>query len=432
MLQSKKMLQSRSKRTGAAVLSAAMALLFVGCSAEAPAGPADLRAGWWGAESRNNATLEALEICQGTFEEVTISSEYLDFGAYFDKLAITTAAGEAPDLQASNFGTLANYVSQGSLLALEDVDVSMLDASAATQGVFDGVRYAVPAGANTQAVLYDAAVFASAGVDVPSATWTWDDYISTAKELVESGKVKHASNDPSGLPWVLDFWLTQKGKTLYTDDGELGFTEKDLVEFWTTFADLRDDGVLPPADITAEVSGDPATTPLIRKLAPMELNYSATLPGFSNAYGAELKLLPMPTGSQPGQYLIGTGIMWSIAATTEFPRQTVELLDCLQTNPEAISALGLERGVPFSQVARDVVLGDGLSAADVVQVEFVSEVSSGELAEKNTFYTTPPTSASEVSALFLENSQQISFGRLSVSDAAADFMKRAEAILAGN
>jgi hypothetical protein len=124
--------------------------------------------------------------------------------------------------------------------------------------------------------------------------------------------------------------------------------------------------------------------------------------------------------------------MWSIAATTEFPRQTVELLECLQTNPEAISALGLERGVPFSQVARDVVLGDGLSAADVVQVEFVSEVSSGELAEKNTFYTTPPTSASEVSALFLENSQQISFGRLSVSDAAADFMKRAEAILAGN
>lgn len=438
------MQQKVSKRTGLAVIGAATALVLAGCAGAAPTEettaettePAaveavELRVSWWGSDPRNNATLAALDICEATLEGVTVASEFLDFSGYFDKLAISTAAGEAPDLQASNFGTLAQYVSQGALLPLGDVDVSMLDASAATQGVFDGVRYAVPAGGNTQAVLYDPAIFASAGVEVPSETWTWDDYIATANALVASGAVEHASNDPSGLPWFLDLWLSQSGKTFYSEEGTLGFTEQDLIDYWTTFATLRDAGVLPPADVTAEVSGDPATTPIIRKLAPMEFNYSATLPGFTAAYGSELGLLPMPTGSQPGQYLIGTGIMWSMAATTEHPEQTIALLNCLQTNPEALAALGLQRGVPFSQIGRDVVLGGGLEGADAIQVEFVSSIASGPLAEKNTFYTTPPVTAPEVTALFLENSQQISFGRLSVGEAAADFMTRAQSVLGG-
>lgn len=438
------MQQKVSKRTGLAVIGAATAMVLAGCAGAEPtieptagttAQPAveavELRVSWWGSDSRNNATLEALAICEGTLEGVTVASEFLDFSGYFDKLAITTAAGQAPDLQASNFGTLAQYVSQGALLPLDAVDVSMLDGSAATQGVFDGVRYAVPAGANTQTVLYDPAIFASAGVAVPSASWTWDDYIATANALVASGQVKHASNDPSGLPWVLDLWLSQSGKTFYTAQGQLGFSEQDLINYWTTFANLRANGVLPPADVTAEVSGDPATTPLVRKLAPMEFNYSATLPGFAGAYGSDLQLLPMPNGSQPGQYLIGTGIMWSMAATTKHPEQTIALLDCLQTNPEALSALELQRGVPFSQIGRDVVLGEGLDGANAVQVEFVSSIASGPLAEENTFYTTPPVTAPEVTALFLENSQQISFGRLSVSNAAADFMSRAKSVLGG-
>ena len=78
-----------------------------------------------------------------------------------------------------------------------------------------------------------------------------------------------------------------------------------------------------------------------------------------------------------------------------------------------------------------MVLGEGLEGANAIQVEFVSAIASGQLAGKNTFYTTPPVTAPEVTALFLESSQQISFGRLTVSEAAADFITRAQSVLGG-
>jgi multiple sugar transport system substrate-binding protein len=358
-----------------------------------------------------------------------VTTEFLPFDGYFDKLATTSAGGDAPDLMAQNFAFLPQYVTREALLPLDGVNEDVLDSSAVTQGVFDGVRYAVPAGANTQAILYDPEVFAAAGVDVPDSAWTWDDFEQVAQDLVASGATTFASNDPSGLPWVLDFWLTQEDKTFYTDEGDLGFTEQDLVEYWERFAQLRDSGLLPTADVTAEITGDSATTTLARGLAAMEFNYSATVPGFTGIVGKELQLLPLPNGSQPGQYLIGTGIMWSVAATTEHPETVIDLLNFLITDPGAINALGLERGVPFSQDARDEIVASGLEGANAIQVDFVSQIAGGELAAQNTYYTNPPRSSNEIATLFLDSSQRIAFGQLSIADAAAEFIQQATAIL---
>ena len=427
------------QRTVAVALASVTAMSLSACGGAEPeeaeaTGPITLRASWWGGESRNEATLAAFELYESMNPNVTIQSEYLPFDGYFQKLATTTAAGDAPDLMAMQYSYFPEYVTRGALGILEGIDVEALDPAAVPQGVFDGERYAVTAGANTQTVAYNPEAFSKAGVDVPQDDWTWDDYFALCEAIVASGTVQYCSNDISGRDTDFDFWMSQQGKSFYTADGDLGFTAKDLTEFWSLWADLRKNSIVPPADVTAEVTGDPATYPSVRGLTAIELTYSGTTLALSNAAGYQLEMLPYPSGgagSESAQYLVGTGIMWSSPPTSEHPEAVADLINFLLTDPAAIALLGVQRGVPFSQAARDSLVD--LSPGDQAAVDFVSKVAGGDLAEESVFYNAPPASASQLTKLFSETSQQVSYERMSPADAAAQFIEAAKPILsAGN
>lgn len=393
-----------------------------------------IRAAWWGSDSRNNATLAALDLYTEEHPNVTITSEYAPFSGHFDKLATLTAAGDMPDLVTFQYTFFPQYVANGQLLDLDQfsadvLDLSGVDEGVLPQGVVDGKRYAVSAGINTQAIIYDPAVFEAAGVEVPDSDWTWDDYATLLEALVDSGEIQYGSNDFSGSDQLFDFWLTQHGKGFYAEGGGLGFEAADLEGFWNFFGDLRERGLIPPADVTAATTGDVATYPLVTGSAAMDMAFSTVLPGLTSTAGRELELLAYPNGGDsPGQYLVGTGITWAGAATTDHPEVVADIINFLTNDPAALAVLNLERGVPISTLGRETI-EPNLDEVEQHMVSYVDSVANGPLATESVFYNAPAAGASEVTGLFTTSAQSASFGQASVADAAADFVAQAEEAL---
>jgi len=423
------------RRTLLAAVPVATAVALGACSSGRDAGDetVPLRIAWWGSDSRAAATQRALDLYAAEHPGVTLRGEPTSFTGYFDKLATQTAAKDAPDVVQMQYLYLAEYARRGALVALDEydpapLDLARYDAVIEKQGVIEGKRYALPSGANTQMVAVAPEVLAKAEIEVPAATWTWQDFETAAQAVVDSGAARYAANDFTTADWVFDFWLTQRGGTFYTEDGALGFTESDLAEFWSWGAGLRDRGWLPPMSLTVE-SEDLPLHPIAKGTGAFDFGYSAQLAGLTSASGRELTPLPFPSGAAPAQYIIGTGLAWVITSSSSNPQAAAELIAFLTGDAEAATAQGLERGAPLTAEGRAAV-GEGAEGVTATTLEFTEAVLASPLAADSVFYNRPPIGASAVTALFTTGAQEIGFGRKTASEAAKVFRAGAEAEIA--
>ncbi|WP_446909783.1 extracellular solute-binding protein, partial [Klebsiella pneumoniae] len=55
---------------------------------------------------------------------------------------------------------------------------------------YDGKHYGVPKDFDTIGVFYNKKIFKDAGVELPTADWTWDDFHDKAKKISDWGKSK--------------------------------------------------------------------------------------------------------------------------------------------------------------------------------------------------------------------------------------------------
>jgi multiple sugar transport system substrate-binding protein len=138
-----------------------------------------------GHEADLDAIVEAFE---GENEDVTVEVETLPYDDYFTALQTAVAGGTAADVFELNYENFVTYRENGSLAPLGAVDgdafvPSLLDAFAE-----DGTQYGLPESFSDVVLYYNKDLFAKAGMDTPTADWTWDDEKAAAEKLT-SGNV---------------------------------------------------------------------------------------------------------------------------------------------------------------------------------------------------------------------------------------------------
>ncbi len=107
-----------------AVLLTMTAALPVACSSssgggdELSAGPVTLRFSWWGADDRHKRTQQVIDLFQKKHPNITVRGEFKDWNSYWDSLATTVAANDAPDVIQMDELYLASYAQRGALLDL--------------------------------------------------------------------------------------------------------------------------------------------------------------------------------------------------------------------------------------------------------------------------------------------------------------------------
>ncbi|WP_251152317.1 extracellular solute-binding protein [Cellulosimicrobium sp. Marseille-Q4280] len=401
-------------------------------SSTAEEGPVEIRFAWWGSDTRHQTTQEIIDLFEEKNPDITVVPDFTDWSGYWDKLATSVAAGDAPDVITQEERYLADYASRGVLadLAELDVDTSAIDESIVKTGETDGGLYGIPTGVNAYTVLADPQAFEAAGVEIPDdTTWTWEDYVETANAVAAGSEGVYGTQDYGFNEAGISIRARQLGEALYTADGELGVSEETVADFFQTSLDLQAGGGEPDAARSVEIeAAGPEGSLLGTNTGAMGFWWSNQLGAVSTAAGRDLELLRVPgesDGERTGMYL-KPAMYYSVAETSEHPEAAAKFVDFLLNDPEAGALMLSDRGLPANVDVREAILPD-LPPTDQQVASFIEEISEDIVDGP----AVPPQGAGDVTDILIRVNTEVLFGNLSPADAAAQFMTEVEAAIGG-
>lgn len=108
----------------------------------------------------------------------------------------------------------------------------------------DGQVYGVPVGFTTHALFYNKDIFAEAGVDEPTADWTWEDLQAAAKTISEKTDAKGFSFSMKPDPYDFEMYLWSNGTAYCDEEGNMDgyINSKESKEVFQMFQDMEKDG----------------------------------------------------------------------------------------------------------------------------------------------------------------------------------------------
>ncbi|MGB3336004.1 MAG: extracellular solute-binding protein [Devosia sp.] len=411
------------------------ALVAAGAAGVMPAWAqaSSLRLTFWGGQARADRTYAVTDLYKAA-KGTDIEGEFLAWNDYWPKLATQTAGGNAPDLIQMDYRYIVEYAKRNAIAPLDEfvggvLDLSSFDADQLEGGKVDGKLYGISLGANSVATLVNTAAFAEAGVEAPTNDWTYDD-IMTKGEAFAAANIRGGMKmmtDSSGTEPMLDNWLRQKGLALYTADGKLGFGADEMVEWFTMWNKFRDAGVIVGPEDQALDTGPLETTMLVTGNAALMPSNSNQLVGYQALLQDKLDMVGYPrlaAGVGGGHYR-KPSMFFSVAGSSANKEAAADFLNFFISDPEAVKALGVERGIPCVSAARDVV-APTLDEGSQIALNFVANL--GDLL--GPLPPPPPAAAGEIDISLLRTlSQEVGFGARTPEDAGPYFVTEATAIL---
>lgn len=400
----------------------------------------NMRVSWWGSDDRHKKTLEIIKIFEKKNPGVTITPEYGGFVGYQDKLSTEFAGGNAPDVM--QVADPAELIAAGKLLVLDDyVNSGKIDLSDANKTVLatsrvDGKLYSIPWGLGCGCWFLDTKVFADSNIELPGLNWTWDKFAEIARALSKANPGMYGAADiwaPAGTRALAAYevFLRQRGKFAFTNEGQLGFDKADLTEWFTFWDELRRDGAIPPAAITALESGF-ETSPIVTgktAMYPINSSIASSLQGlaknklvirtFPNGIGS--KLFSGPTYGQ----FINASMMIYVNTDTKYLDQSIKFVDFVTNDADAAKVHLMARGVPLSAKMAALVMPDisPIEQSMVKTVQYVQEHAGPD-------FVPWPTTGTQIQDLMQRMHQEFAYESSTVDQAVAKFFSEAARIMA--
>lgn len=162
------------------------------------------------------------------------------------KIDVSLLSGDETDvLRMQNPIVLNKYQTNDMLLPLNDLaKADGYDADRAYGDYMakdkDGTFYSLPNAINMWAVYYNKSIFDKAGVPYPEGSWTWDEYIDTAKRLTDESKNIYGSYMLLHYDNYKYFLAKQKGISAYKEDGTSNYDDPSFKESLQFMKDLGD------------------------------------------------------------------------------------------------------------------------------------------------------------------------------------------------
>ena len=167
----------------------------------------------------------------------------------YNKLTVALQGGWQPDIT-YQYGTSMAALAQTPYIMnltdrVQDPGFNWNDFSegARAAATVEGQVYGVPALIDNLAIVYDEDLFQAAGVDEPTADWTWDDFRAAAKALTDPSKQQYGFAFPidssEDTVWHYDAMLWEAGgDILNADNTQAAFNSPAGVEALTTLQQM--------------------------------------------------------------------------------------------------------------------------------------------------------------------------------------------------
>lgn len=391
-----------------------------------------LRFIWWGSRERADITRRAVMAFEADHGGVSIETDYLEWLDYWQHFVTLVAQSRTPDLIQMDYRYLALYAKHGVLLPLDDYLGNLLNITSFGQHNIDSCRvngdlYGVNLGVNSSAAILDSGAWAAAGVEPPTFGTSWEAFGEKCEAFAKGNRRDnfYATPDAAGALSVFENWLRQKGKGLYGAQGQLGFDAADATEWFEYWERIRGVGGCVPADIQVLGKHSFQTSLLILGYAAMDFAHSNMFLNYQARMAQPLELIPFPVieGGKPGHYHKPSQML-SIAASSKTPDLAVKLANFLVTSPQAVTILGVDRGIPPSPVVRKMLLPQ-LDEASRQTISYIDRLEPyvGALPD------VPPPNAGEIAIVFQSIGHEIAFRRMSPRQGGELLIRQAAAIL---
>lgn len=170
----------------------------------------------------NDGHEKDLDAIVSAFEEehpdIDVQVETVPFDDYFTKLQTSIAGQSAADVVDLNYENFVSYAGSGALAALEGVDASAYQDSLLESFALDGTQYGLPSSYSDVVLFYNTDLFDAAGLDYPSAEWTWTEEKAAAEALTDRDAGVWGDYQPVSFH---EFYkaLAQTGGDFLTEDG---------------------------------------------------------------------------------------------------------------------------------------------------------------------------------------------------------------------
>lgn len=201
------------------------------------------------------------EYCPGAEVDLQVQP----WGQYWDLLATNAAGGELPDVFNMSQTYVHFYMENDVLLDLQPYfDDYGVDTGVWGSGLVDPYRdengdlYAGPVNWDSIAIYYNKEMFDAAGLEYPTADWTWDDFAEAARALTDP------ENDVYGAAVYSEYqagypnWIASAGVTPVIDSERTACTlrEPASIDALNFLKGLYDEGVMPSISILGGTSAD--------------------------------------------------------------------------------------------------------------------------------------------------------------------------------
>ena len=280
----------------------------------------------WGDETEQQVYRDSIARFNALYPNVTV--DYQPIPSDFQtKVKAAMVSGTAPDVMYIDDQLMTAFGPSGQLLALDDymaqAGTSREDFIPALLSIFtrDGQTYALPKDWGTLGLVFLPEAFTDAGIDAPTADWTWDDLKTAAQAIADKGTYAGFCQNADWARFA-PFAFGNGGAYANEDFTTATVNSPEIIEAANFVVDLKTSGALVTAsDVGAGWCGEA----IGKKLAAMTYE-GGWMVNFIRQNYADVtwQALPLPTGPKGQADVIFTNGI-GVNAATKYPKAAAAL-----------------------------------------------------------------------------------------------------------
>lgn len=393
-----------------------------------------MRFSWWGADTRHQATLAAMDIYMDRHPNVTLEGEYGAFDSAYEKLLTQIAGNTAPDIVSVDYQWTfelmkkkAPFVNMYTLQDKIDMANTNID-FAKSYGGDDEYLIGLPVGMNGLGYMYNDAFLKKYNI-TPSDKWSWDDIITYGKKVHEQDSSKYL------LYNILNHWVylvkaqvkQMNNNPLIKDDFTFGFSKEDMTKVFSYIRKLVDTGTVPSFEegvLYDNVYADANPEWLNQNIGVFPTS-SSHLPAALKASEFDISSIRYPgvEGAADSGILVTPAVYLCVYEKSKYVDQAADFIDFFLNDEEAIKVLKDTRSVPVNKKAQELLVEEGILSDTLVN--FLDQAMTAPGLPDNS-----PSLNSEVLAVLKDYIQQVGYKQMTPEKAAEEMMKELEPVLA--
>lgn len=297
-------------------------------------GTKKLSVGIWDSNQEPGLSEIMTDFTQKTGIETEI--QVVTWGDYWTMLAAGAQGGTLPDVFWMHSNESERYMSNDMLLDLTDriAASEMIDLENYPEDIidlykYDGKNFAVPKDVDTIALWYNKTMFDEAGIDYPTADWTWDDLYEASKKLKTDDHHAIAIKATNAQGGYYNMIFDEGGYILSDDKKKSGLDDPNTIKGMQIIERLVNEDLMVGLDVMAETNEEV----LFASGKVAMVTQGSWMVSFmkANDYIREnCDVVELPKSATTGRRAsIYNGLGWAAAATTSMPDEAWALIEYL-------------------------------------------------------------------------------------------------------